>query len=109
MSLWRSWWRSKRDPGGVHILLRKDVWAKGCWIFKHREDDMTTWDDIMKEVDTTKKDEQSPPDIASVVQRKMKAVAEHTGRPLIIYAVDFMNPLKARIAGPEVMLDWSDK
>lgn len=55
-----------------------------------------TWNDVLKEVEATRKDPQSPPDLDAVRRGKMKAVMGHTRRPLIVYAVDFLNEAKAR-------------
>jgi len=68
-----------------------------------------TWNDVLKEIEATRKDPQSPPDLDAVRRGKMKAVMEHTKRPLIVYAVDFLNEAKARAAGSGILLDWSDK
>jgi len=70
---------------------------------------MNTWNDVLKEIEATKKDPQSPPNLDIVRRGKMKAVSEHTGHPLIIYAVDFLNEAKAQAAGSGVLLNWSDK
>ncbi len=70
---------------------------------------MNTWNDVMKEIEGTRRDPQSPPDLDKVRRSKMKDVMDCTKRPLIIYAVDFLNEAKARAAGSGVLLDWSDK
>jgi len=68
-----------------------------------------TWNDVLKEIAATQKDPQSPLDLDTVRRGKMRSVTEHTKRPLIVYAVDFLNEAKARAAGSGIMLDWSDK
>lgn len=68
-----------------------------------------TWNEVLKEVEASRKDPQSPPDLDSVRRRKMQEVFEHTKRPLIVYAVDFLNEAKAQAAGSGLLLDWSDK
>jgi hypothetical protein len=69
---------------------------------------MNTWNDVLKEVQE-RKTPQGTPDLDGVRRDKMKAVSEHTQRPLIVYAVDFLNAGKAQAVGPEINLDWSDK
>ena len=69
---------------------------------------MNTWNDVLKEVQE-RKTAQGTPDLDGVRRDKMKAVMEHTRRPLIIYAVDFLNEAKAQTAGSGVLLDWADK
>ena len=73
---------------------------------------MNTWNDVLKEVHERKiktPDGKEALDVDGVRRDKMKAVMERTKRPLIIYAVDFLNEAKAQAAGSGVMLDWSDK
>lgn len=70
---------------------------------------MNTWNDVLKEIEATRQNPQTPPDTDRVRRDKMKAVMEHTKRPLIVYAVDFLNEAKAQAAGSGVLLDWSDK
>ncbi len=69
---------------------------------------MNTWDDVLKEVNE-RKTPQGTPDVDGVRRDKMKAVMEHTKRPLIVYAVDFLNTGKAQAVGSGINLDWSDK
>ena len=40
---------------------------------------------------------------------KCRKFSRHTKRPLIVYAVDFLNEAKAQAAGSGLLLDWSDK
>ncbi len=70
---------------------------------------MNTWNDVLKEIDATRPNPQSPPDCDKVRRSKMMAVKEHTKRPLIVYAVDFLNEMKAQAAGTGILMDWSDK
>ena len=67
-----------------------------------------TWTDVLKET-TERKLANGRPDFDGVRRDKMAAVREHTGRPLIVYAVDFLNLRKAQAAGGDVNMDWSDK
>jgi hypothetical protein len=69
---------------------------------------MNTWNDVLKEVNE-RKTPQGTPDLDGVRRDKMKAVKEHTNRPLIIYAVDFLNEGKVQAIGSGINLDWSDK
>lgn len=69
---------------------------------------MNTWNDVLGEVQD-RKTPQGTPDLDGVRRDKMKAVKEYTKRPLIVYAVDFLNTGKAHAVGSEINLDWSDK
>lgn len=69
---------------------------------------MNTWNDVLKEVNE-RKTPQGTLDLDGVRRDKMKAVKEYTKRPLIVYAVDFLNAGKAQAVGSELNLDWSDK
>src|SRR5258708_19327209 len=40
---------------------------------------------------------------------KYKALADHTGRPLIVYATDFLNRAKVQAAGGDVSIDLTDR
>ncbi len=48
---------------------------------------------------------------SDIIRREqMKAMADHTGRPLIVYAAEFMNQIeKARLAGSDIQIALSDK
>ena len=70
---------------------------------------MNTWNEVLKEVEATRQNPQAPPNIDLVRRDKMRAIMEHTQRPLIVYAVDFLNEAKAQAAGSGILLDWSDK
>ena len=48
-------------------------------------------------------------DFDSVRRAKLSGLAAHTGRPLLIYAADFLNSQKAVACGGEVNLDFQDK
>jgi len=68
---------------------------------------MSSWDSIQDEIVS-----QNRPDAIDFVRRqKMKAVQKITGRPLVVYASDFItpNPLKAQFAGNAMMLSLADK
>lgn len=70
---------------------------------------MSSWNSINDEIVHLLQDR---PDAFDVVRRKkMKAVQEITGRPLIIYATDFIttNPLKSQFAGNLMSISLADK
>lgn len=67
-----------------------------------------TWNDVLKEIQE-RKTPQGASDIDGVRRDKMKAIMEHTKRPLIVYAVDFLNEGKVQAIGSGINLDWSDK
>jgi len=66
---------------------------------------MSSWNDVLKEIEKTKSP-QGHVDLDGVRRRKMRAVAEHTGRPLIVYASDFLG--KGR-GVPASAIDFDDK
>ena len=70
---------------------------------------MATWDEIRKEID--RRSEQTGIGQQDAVRReKIAAVAAITGRPLTIYATDFLNEGKLRTVGSQGMsLDLEDK
>jgi ATP-dependent protease ClpP protease subunit len=73
---------------------------------------MNTWNDVLKEVQERKiktPEGKEVLDVDGVRRDKMKAISEHTKRPLIVYAVDFLNEGKVQVIGSGVNLDWSDK
>ena len=68
---------------------------------------MSNWNSILEEIVSLNR-----PDAFDIVRRqKMKAVQEITGRPLIIYASDFItpNPLKAQFVGNQMLISLADK
>lgn len=68
---------------------------------------MSSWNSILDEIVGLNR-----PDALDIVRRqKMKAVEVITGRPLIVYAVDFIapNPLKAQLAGNLMSISLADK
>ena len=67
---------------------------------------MNTWNDVLKEIEATKQNPQSPPDCDKVRRSKMMAVKEHTKRPLIVYAVDFLNELRLVVMVQEYLWIW---
>lgn len=68
---------------------------------------MSSWNSIVEEIKTL-----NQADAIDVVRRrKMKAVQEITGRPLIVYAADFIapNPIKAQITSNLTIISLADK
>jgi ATP-dependent protease ClpP protease subunit len=73
---------------------------------------MNTWNDVLKEVQERKittAEGKEILDIDAVRRDKMKAISEYTKRPLIVYAVDFLNESKIHAVGSGINIDWSDK
>lgn len=66
---------------------------------------MISWNDVLKEMQETKTPDGNP-DLDSVRRSKVRAVAAHTGRPLIVYASDFLG--KAR-GNPASGIGFDDK
>ena len=70
---------------------------------------MTSWNSINDEIERLSQDR---PDAIDIIRRqKMKAVQEITGRPLIVYATDFITPnaIKAQVAGSVMSISLADK
>ena len=68
---------------------------------------MSSWNSVQEEIVSL-----NQPDAIDVVRRrKMKEVQEITGRPLVVYATDFItpNPLKAQFAGNLTIISLADK
>jgi len=73
---------------------------------------MNTWNDVLKEVQERKivtPEGKEILDVDGVRRDKMKAIYNYTKRPLIVYAVDFLNEGKVQAIGSGIYLDWSDK
>lgn len=70
---------------------------------------MPTWNDLRVELD--QRSPQLGVGALDVIRReRMKKLADHTGRPVIIYVVDFLNQAeKARAAGRSLNIDLADK
>jgi hypothetical protein len=68
---------------------------------------MSSWNSIQQEIFSL-----NHPDRFDIVRRnKMKAVQEITGRPLVIYAVDFVgsHPIKAQLTDSLISISLADK
>lgn len=70
---------------------------------------MPVWDELQKEVEQRRAS--VGPSVLDVLRReRLQKLHARTGRPLIIYAVDFIHqPDKARAAGQEIQIDLADK
>src|SRR5258708_23618682 len=71
---------------------------------------MSSWNSINDEIVSLQN--QKRPEAFDIVRRKkMKAVQEVTGRPLIVYATDFItpSPSKAQAAGNLMSISLADK
>src|SRR5437879_4491909 len=69
---------------------------------------MSSWNSILEEINSL----MPQPDRFDIIRRKkMKAVQEITGRPLIIYAADFIapNPVKAQLTDSLISISLADK
>jgi hypothetical protein len=70
---------------------------------------MTSWQDIQKEIEAGKGPDKPFGDFDGVRRSKYKLVSQITGRPLLIYATAFHNPIKLRVGAPFLNIDLSDK
>ncbi|MDP1706445.1 MAG: ATP-dependent Clp protease proteolytic subunit [bacterium] len=70
---------------------------------------MTGWKDIQNEIDATKSPEKPNGDFDAVRRGKYRLLSDLTGRPLLVYATAFHNPIKAQFAAPFLSIDISDK
>ncbi len=66
---------------------------------------MISWNDVRKEIEATKTAE-GRPSFDAVRREKMRSVAAHTGRPLIVYALDFLGKGRGMA---DSNIDFSDK
>jgi Serine dehydrogenase proteinase len=69
---------------------------------------MPTWNDVRLELERTRLPNGNP-DFDTVRRGKIRDLATHTGRPLLVYASDFLNQPKMAMAGQEINLDLRDK
>jgi len=70
---------------------------------------MTSWQDIQKEILDGKTQDKPLGDFDVVRRGKYKLISEVTGRPLLVYATAFHNPLKAQFVSSFLPIDLSDK
>jgi len=69
---------------------------------------VTSWNQVRKELEG-RLTPQGTPDCDGLRREKYAAVEKITGRPLIVYATDFLNGQKVRAAGGEVEIDLNDR
>lgn len=63
---------------------------------------MPPWNDLLQEI-INRRQAIGTPALGVVRRERMQRLATHTGRPLIIYAVDFLNQSdKARATGRDI-------
>src|SRR3989338_3468387 len=70
---------------------------------------MTGWKDIQNEIESTKSPEKPDGDFDAVRRGKYKLLSGLTGRPLLVYATAFHNPINVQFAAPFLSIDISDK
>lgn len=70
---------------------------------------MTSWQDIQKEILSSKSKDKPFGDYDGVRRAKYQLIKQITDRPLLIYASAFHHPIKANQAGPLLSIDLSDK
>jgi len=70
---------------------------------------MTSWQDIQKEISDGITKDKPTGDYDAVRRAKYKLVKKITGRPLLVYATAFLNPVKVQLATPFLTIDLSDK
>jgi len=70
---------------------------------------MTSWQDIQKEILDSKTPDKPSGDFDRVRRCKYQLVSKVTGRPLLVYATAFHNPVKAQVASLFLPIDLSDK
>lgn len=69
---------------------------------------MGTWNSVRLELENARLPNGNP-DFDGVRRAKIRDLADHTGRPLVVYAADFLNESKMVACGGEVSLDFRDK
>jgi hypothetical protein len=52
---------------------------------------------------------QGNPDWDFLRRKKLRELETYTGRPVVLYAADFLNTEKAKQVGAEIQIDFSDK
>lgn len=70
---------------------------------------MASWNQVRLELEKRKKTPQNTPDFDGFRREKYKAVAQVTGRPLIVYATDFLNKAKVAACRGDVEIDLTDR
>ena len=70
---------------------------------------MKSWQDIQQEIFKDKSKDKPNGDFDGVRRSKYDLVKKITGRPLLIYATAFLNPVKLQLASHFMTIDLSDK
>ena len=70
---------------------------------------MTSWQDIQREIFKDKSKDKPNGNFDGVRRSKYDLVKKITGRPLLIYATAFLNPVKLQLASHFMTIDLSDK
>jgi len=70
---------------------------------------MTSWQDIEREIQAKATESNPLAGIDEVRRNKYKLVKRATGRPLLVYATAFHNPIKVQFGAPFLSIDLSDK
>jgi len=70
---------------------------------------MALWNDVRVELEKHKKTEKDTTDHDSFRREKYANVEKITGRPLIVYATDFMSKDKVAACRGDVEIDWTDR
>jgi hypothetical protein len=68
---------------------------------------MATWNEFVEEAKRRASPATPGGDFDGVRREQLSLLAQHTGRPLIVYMVDFLDP--GRIKAPSLAIDHSDK
>lgn len=69
----------------------------------------TSWQDIQREIEKGRTSDKPKGDFDAVRRFKYGQLCKITGRPLLVYATAFHNPLKAQLASLFLSIDISDK
>lgn len=70
---------------------------------------MASWNEVRLELERRKKTPQNTTDFDGFRREKYKAVEQITGRPLIVYATDFLNKAKVAACRGDVEIDLTDR
>lgn len=69
---------------------------------------MPSWNDVRREL-AQRRTPQGTPDFDGYRREQYARVEQHTGRPLVVYAADFLNKAKVAACGGDVEIDMSDR
>jgi len=69
---------------------------------------MTIWSEVGAELDKNKNpDGQTNYDLGR--RRILTELSQCVQRPILVYAVDFLNEQRVRASGNDISIDWNDK